>query len=265
MRKLVEARKKRPTVKERRRRARLARETLSAKGQDTSEPDKTFEQADREYRALRTEIAQLRVSEALLALLDGTPWAHAPGSMDEARLREFERQLADGLENELQLAAIERALDAMDPSYTDGQHAVLDEARDVDEILREWEELLQQRPSPERGAGFQSSYERLQRELREERDAVEGAVAALANEYANIQTTQAGSSSGPSWQQRLLAIHREQLQLRAQWRARLEDRLGRARRQLDLIRSVERLRDEAVEAELAREIALLDRELQNAG
>jgi hypothetical protein len=67
-----------------------------------------------------------------------------------------------------------------------------------------------------------ASSERLPQELREERLAVEGAVSALANEYAHIQTTQASSSSGPSWQQRLQDIREEQRQLLAQWRARLD-------------------------------------------
>jgi hypothetical protein len=204
-------------------------------------------------------------AEGLLARLDDTPWAHPPDSVDEARLREFERQLAEGLVNDQRLAEIERALDAMDPTDADWEQAVLDEAHDVDATLREWEELLRESPSPERAAGLQSRFERLQQELREERLAVEGAVSALANEYASIHTTQASSSSGPNWQQRLRAIREEQGLLLAQWRARLEARLDDARRELDAMRSVDRLRDEDVEAELARQIALLERELQSAG
>jgi hypothetical protein len=201
----------------------------------------------------------------LLAQLDETPWAHAPGSVDEARLREFEQKLAEGVMDDPQLAAIEAALDAMDPTDADWEQAVLDEADDVDETLREWEELLRQNPSPERAARLQSSFQRLQQELREERAAVEAAVSALASESAYIQTTQAGSSSGPTWQERLRAIHREQLDLQANWRVRLQERLDGIRQQLDLMRRVERFRDEASEAELARQIALLERELQLAG
>jgi hypothetical protein len=167
--------------------------------------------------------------------------------------------------NDQLLLRIEAALDAMDPTRADWEQAVLEEAHDVDEVLNEWEELLHQSPSPERAAGLQSSFARLQQELREERAAVEAAVSALANESAYIQTTQAGSSSGPTWQERLRAIHEEQLALQANWRARLQERLDSARQQLALMRRVERFRDEASEAELAREIALLERELQIAG
>jgi hypothetical protein len=216
-------------------------------------------------RAVRIEIAQLRLRERFLTKLDETPWAHGPGSVDEAQLLEFQRQLIEGLVTDQRLAEIERALDAMDPTDADWAQAVLEEAADVDETIGEWEELLNENPSPERAPEIQSSFERLQQELREERAAVEGAVSALANVYANIQTTQAGSSSGPTWQERLRAIHQEQSDLLAQWQRRLRTRLNSAQQRLNFRRRVPALHNEAVEAELGREIALLERELRLAG
>jgi hypothetical protein len=265
MKQLVELRRERARIKGKLSRTRSARDELSAIGGDTRELDGRLEQLGLQMRAVRIEIAQLRVREHFLALLDETPWAHAPGFVDEAQLREFERQLAEGAVNEQQLAGIEQALDAMDPTPADLQEAVLDEADDVDEVLSEREELLQQRLSPERAARLQASFERLQKELREARVAVDAAVASLANQYAFIEQTGASSSSGPTWRERLRAIHQEQLDLQENWRASLRARLGSAREQIDLMRRIPRFRDEAREAELAREIALLEGELQKAG
>jgi hypothetical protein len=186
---------------------------------------------------------------------EGERWlrdeAPAPGSVDETELREFERQLAEDMHRE--------------PTAADWRDAVLDEAYDVDESLNDHEDLLRQNPSLERTAELQSSFERLQRELREERVAVEGAVFALANEYAYLEQTRAGSSSGPTWQERLRELHQEQLELRANWRARLRTRLDSLRRELDVRQRLPRFSDEAAEAELAQQIALLERELRNAG
>jgi hypothetical protein len=265
MKRLVELRREARMLMQQRRRMGDTREMLIAKGEGTSEIHQKIEQTAKDLHANRIQRAQLRVKERLLALLDRTPWSDAPESVDEARLREFERQLAAGLESEQQLADIERALDAMDPTDADWEEAVREEAHDVDETLRAREALLRQSPSRERAAGLQSSSERLRRELREERLAVEAAVSALTNEYASIHTTQASSSSGRTWQQRLQDIREEQDQLLAQWRARLRERLESARRELNAMRSVERFRDEETEAELAGQIALLERELQSAG
>jgi hypothetical protein len=261
---LVEVRRELDRVKRKRNRALLARKKRIAEGQDTSKLDEEIGLAEPVLRANRIEIAQLRVRERLLNQPDEALWPHAPGSVDEPQLREFQRQLDEGVVNDQQLAEIERALDATDPTNADWEQAVVEEADDVDETFREWEALLNENPSAERTARLQSSFERLRQELREERVAVEAAVFALANESAFIQTTQAGSSSGPTWQDRLRAIHQEQLHLRADWRARLEARLESARERLNLLR-LAAPRNAAVEAELAREIALLEGELQKAG
>ena len=264
--KLVELRREIRRLKEKRRGARKRREKRLGEGQDTGAIDEKLGQIELELRAVRIEIAQRRVRARLLTLLDATPWAGAPESVDEARLREFERQLAEGigagLENEQQLVDIERALDIMDPTHADLQGAPLDEAQDVEEVLSERQGLMRQSPSPGRAAGLDSSYERLRQELREGRAALAAALFGLANEHAHIQTTRAGSSSGSGWEERLRALQEEQGRLSAHWRASLQARLESARRQLELIRLVEAFRDEAIEVELAREIALLEHELQ---
>jgi hypothetical protein len=261
MNELVELRRERERVKERYSWARGAH----GEPGDTAQRDQKLKQEEQRLRAIRISIAQLRLRERLLTRLEGTPWAHGPGSVDEAQLLEFQRLLSNELVTDQQLAEIERTLDSMYPTDADSQQAVLDEAEDVDEVLSDRDELLRQSPSPERAAGLQSSFELLQQELREERRAVEAVVADLANQYAFIQQTQAGSSNGPTWQERLRAIHQEQLDLRAEWRTRLQARLESARERLELRRLVAALRNEAVEAELAREIALLEQELRLAG
>ena len=260
---LLEVRRKHASVTQQRYRAQLVRQALIEKGGDTWGLDAKLEHVERELSRIRTERATLRIRERLLAQLGASPWAHAPGPVDEAQLRDFERQLAAGLGHEQQLDRIEQALDGMDPSHTDWPAAVLDEAHDVDEVLSEREQLRRQSPSAERAGGFESSYQRLLQELREERAAVEVAMSELANQHAYIQTTQAGSSAGPSWQERLRAIQDEQGALRARWRVGLEARLDDVRQELHVRRSIERFRDEAAEAELGREISLIEWELQN--
>jgi hypothetical protein len=164
MKGFVEVDKEYKSVRERLRLARLARGELSADGKDAGEADEKFKKAELEFRAIRLRRAELQVRERLRGQLEETPWAHAPGSVDEAQLREFQRKLAEGVVDDQQLAAIEQALDAVVPT----------------------------------------------------------------DAYASIERTRAGSSSGPTWQERLQVIYQEQLDLRAQWRARLQERLDSA-------------------------------------
>ena len=234
MKRLFEIRKQLTTVRKRRARALETQEELLAQGRDTSHFDAKVEEAQRDLHALHSELSQLKQS---LAPLKGTASGDAPANVDEP---------------------------SWGPPPVDLRQRVLAEANDVDETLGERDQLMQQRPSPERAFGLQSSYERLQQELREERAAVEVALSALVNEYAHTQTTQAGSSSGPGWQERLRALQEEQVQLRAQWRARLQARLDSARAELELLRQMT-FRDAEIEHDVSREVALLERELQRAG
>ena len=237
------------------------RKDLLADGKNTSEVDRKIEQLEARLHTVGIERAGLRERERLLARLDKTPRADAPGPVDETRLPEFERQLAAGLASPQQLVDRELTLDALDPPPAHGQDEGLDEAYAFDESPSGLDALMGQSPSAE----LESSAARLQQELREERVAVEAALSAMVNEYAHIQTTQTGPSNGPSWQVRLRNIQEEHARLRAQWRARLQTRLDRARQELHVRQSIARFRDEAAEAELARSIAVLERELQMAG
>jgi hypothetical protein len=173
------------TARERLRLARLARDKLSADGKDTRENDEELERAQLAFRAIRIRRADLHVRERLLGWPEETPRAHAPGSFDDARLREFERQLAEGVLNDQRLAAIEQALDAMVPE-------------------------------------------------------------------------------SPTWQERLRAIYQEQLNLLADWRAHLSAGRDTTRQPREDLQHLDRFLDEAREAELAREITLLEQELQLA-
>jgi hypothetical protein len=247
---------------------------LVSRGPDTSNGQQKLAAAERDQIAVRTKQAQQQVKIALLEALDRTAWTDAPRAVDEARLRELEQQLAEGALDDRQLTEIERELGAADEPLDEeffeqvwresaAQEAALHESQDVDSALSALVVLLQRSPSPERDAGLHSGFQRLQQELREERSALEAVNFELVNEFAHIQTTQASSSSGATWQQRLKAIQDEQARLREQWRARLQARLDHARQRLDAMRRVPRLSDEAAEAELASEISLLAHELQN--
>ena len=230
MKQLVGVRRAYHTVSRRRYLVRRKREQLIAEGGDTQTIDKELEAADRAFHSIKVASGQLREKGRLLARLG--PQA--------------------------------QALASTEPSDAD-RPEIVSEARDVAAVLGASAELMAQSSSPERASALQSNYERLEQELREEGAAVESALSALANEQADIQRTQAGSSRGPSWQERVRAIQEEQAQLRAQWRAALEQRLDSARRLLHVRQSVFALRDEAIEAELGREIALIERMLLRLG
>jgi hypothetical protein len=52
-------------------------------------------------------------------------------------------------------------------------------------------------------------------------------------------------------------------QLRREWKRRIEERLKDARDQLQIMQSIARYRNESIEADLLREIAVLEQHLQN--
>jgi hypothetical protein len=274
---IVELRRQDSRVRDTLRSPYREREKLTESGQDTSEVDQQIKKIQEQLAAIRTERIKLQVKEQLLALLGNMVGPDAPHAIDEARLREFERALAEGTPTEQQLTQIERELGQSEPLDADffdqiwneaaadeaARHeAVVHEAQEVDAMLSSIDELLQQIPSPERDAALHSSFQRLQQELREERSTFQAAHFALVNELAHIQTTQASSSSGATWQERLKAIHGEQLDLHRQWREGMQARLDEARRRLDAMHLVEGFRDETAEAQLGHEITLLEQELR---
>jgi predicted nuclease with TOPRIM domain len=141
---------------------------------------------------------------------------------------------------------------------------VQDEADDVDALLRALAESLEKSPSPERTAAVESGLQALQNELRQERDAVEAADFQLANEQASLNQTlgEPGSSHYAAGAQRLAEVQQQRTQLRTDWRERMQGRLDAARQELETLRSRE-ARDGLAEADLARQIELLEHEVNN--
>ena len=281
MRGQVDLRKKVDMLRKRLYDARKRLDELASREQNTSEATRRIAKLEQEFAAARIERMQLNLKERLLAELDQEDLGNLPRGIDETRVRELEseleRELAPGTLDEHHLTGLERELGNYEPTGStleqlwseleanldESEATTLYEARDVDARVNELQQLLQAPPSPARDAGAEPRFQALQRELREERNALEAVHFELVNQVAHIQTTQASSSSGATWQQRLIAIQEEQAQLREQWRARMQARLDRARHQLDTLQRDQRLRDEAAEAELTRVMALLAHELES--
>ena len=264
--------------------ARTRRAELVDAGRETQEIDQKILRLVRERDASRSRIFQLRLREKVLERLDGTASRDAPNESDETRLREFERELepaATGHLGEGRLREIQQELgesELIDAEFLESiwreaeaesgahpiQQTVQDEAEDLDALLRDLESSGK-RPSPERSATGEAGLRALQRELREERSAVEAADFALANEQAFLSQMLGGpgSSHHAAAAQRLVELQQRRLQLRSEWRERMQGRLDAARQALQVIQGIERLRDEGVEAELARKIALLEHEVNN--
>jgi paraquat-inducible protein B len=227
----------------------------------------------------------LALREKVLANLDGTTRPDASDEVNEARLRELERELerdlaGGGVLPEERLREIQHELveaELIDAEFLDEiwreaeaeeaalQEAVQDEAEDVDALLRALAESLEKSPSPERTAALESGLQALQNELRGERGAVEAADFALANEHASLIQTlgQPGSSQHAASAQRIAEVQQQRIQLRIDWRERMQRRLEAARQELRDLQSVPGLRDETLEAEVARKIALLEHEVNS--
>jgi hypothetical protein len=111
----------------------------------------------------------------------------------------------------------------------------------------------------------ESGLQALQNELREERSALEGADFQLANEHAFLSQTLGGpgSSHHAAGAQRLAEVQQQRLQLRIDWRERMQRRLDVAQQELRTLQRIERFRDATMEAELARKIALLEHEVNS--
>jgi uncharacterized protein YdcH (DUF465 family) len=94
---LVELRRERDGLGTKLGSARAARRRLIRAGKDTTETDREIARLAQELAASKPRLVQLRLREKLLAKLDGTTWTDPPGAVDEARLRELERELARDL------------------------------------------------------------------------------------------------------------------------------------------------------------------------
>ena len=267
--------------------ARAKREELRTAGRDTQDIHQKIVRLERDWTASRVRRFQLRLREAVLKLIHGTTQMDGLDARDEARLREFERELegelaAGGhlgeqrlreiqqeLESELIdaefLESIWREAEAEDRASQELQETVHAEAEEVDTLLMALSEPWGKGPSPQPAAAPETGLQALQRELQEERHAAEGADFALANEHAFLSQTlgRPGSSQHATGAQRLAELQEQRLQLRIDWRARVQARLDAARHELQTSQSREPARDEALEAELARRIALLEHEVNN--
>jgi hypothetical protein len=265
--------------------ARARRRELIRAGGDTREIEQKIARLEQQRTARRTPYVQLLLREKLLAKLDGTTRTDAPGAMDEARLRELERELehelaAGGAVPEERLQEIERELgesELIDAEFLEAiwreaeaeeaaiQESVQGEAEDVDALLQALAESTTKSPSPERTATPQSGLQALRNELWEERRSVEAADFDLANVQASLSQTLApsGSRHHAAGAQRLAEVQQQRLQLRIDWRERMQHRLDAARRELRTMQSIERFRDQTAESELVRKIALLEHEVNN--
>jgi hypothetical protein len=87
----------------------------------------------------------------------------------------------------------------------------------------------------------------------------------LANQHAAQSATlpRPGSSRHAEGIQRLNALQAGRVQLRLDWQTQMQRHLDLARRALRTAQSIDRLRDPAIEADLARQIALLEYEVQH--
>jgi hypothetical protein len=226
----------------------------------------------------------LSLREKVLAKLDGTTPTDRSHDAAEARLREFERELERELEaggvlpderlREIQdevgepelidaefLDSIWREAEAQEAAH---HETVQEEADDVDAALQGLFESWERSPSPERTAAVESGLQVLQNELRQERAAVETSDFELANLHAFLSQTLGGpgSSHYAAGAQRLADVQQQRIQLRRDWRERMQRRLHTARQELQTLQS-RGARDGLAEAELAQKIALLEHEVNN--
>jgi hypothetical protein len=255
-------------------RARQKKNQLVRESKETTKVERRLAELDAELRRLRAGLLMERTLELLIARQENDAAGNetSPGP-DEARLRAIEREIESSVLDDGRLSELERELgqtELIDEEFLNGIWHEAGEHRsedgsDVDETLRLIEELLPRIPSPERTTELQSSLDRLRNELNEERDRFEANQFALINELAYIQATLAapGTSQRGNSVARLQQIQHELVQLRVEWETRIQTRLDDVRGQLRDLRSQTRLRDEEIEAELGRAIAMLEHELQN--
>jgi hypothetical protein len=261
--------------------ARTQRKELMDQGKNTTEIDQKITRVMNEQEARKTERAELRAHALLLGMREAR--RKNPREIDEVRFRAFEQAFADpATVDEQRLGNFERELAEILRDESD----TLD-AEFFDEIWREAaaEGEAQQETahganpaapardqSPWRSPSFEPAaaaaepgFRALQIELRAQRIAFEMEDMELANQHA--AQSQAlpgpGSSRHAEGVRRLQELEAARLQLRMDWRRLMQDRLDLARQELRTTQSIERFRDEATEADLARQVALLEHEVQN--
>jgi Pretoxin HINT domain len=186
--------------------------------------------------------------------LDGSP------PVGETRLSELERKL--GLETIRRRGKRPLAEDILRETESRKKRLkpeALAEMAGVDDAVSSIVEYLEMLPSPERMAGVHSSIERLRGELNEERQLLQFHDTMLGEEQRALMDTREPAESSTVDEQ-LEAIQDERTRLRDDWQEVMQDRLSEAQRLRDS-QSTARVRDEAVEGELARLITLYENEL----
>jgi hypothetical protein len=118
--------------------------------------------------------------------------------------------------------------------------------------------------SPEPAAAVESGFQALQNELRAQRSAFELEIEALIHQHAAHSQALPGPGSSRHSEdvQRLRALEAAHLSLREGWRQQMRNRLDLARQELGTRQSLSQQRDPTIETDLARQIALLEHEVQ---
>jgi hypothetical protein len=229
----------------------------------------------------RAERNRLHARDLLLRLQDGHR-RNALQGIDEAHYRLLEVELTEpAVVDQQRLGQIEREYvslipdhnsDTLSAEYFEGmwreqesdhevtQENVRDEAQDVDAQLSALVESLRS-PSPEREVAVASNLLALQNELRQVRSDVQEKDILFDKEQQLLSEalSRPGASGDP---QRLADVHRERTQLRMEWGRQIQRRLETTQQGLRMVQSQNSLRDPEIEAELARQIAMIEREAQ---
>jgi chromosome segregation ATPase len=224
-------------------------------GEDTSDIVPTIAQLEHDLGLRRAERTRLRAQALLLGLvqaqrrneLDDQDAAFVqeiesmladPATMDERRLTEIARATADTIRGEA---------DALDEAFFDeiwggGRHDGAPDGapqetapNDVESLDEELQAILASlmEPDPE-------------------------AVPEPGSPVQRTEPPRNPDETGPSNDP-----PERDTQLRMEWKRRIEERLKDARDQLQIMQSIDRYRNESIEADLLREIAVLEQHLQN--
>jgi hypothetical protein len=242
------------------------RKKLLDEAKNTGKVDEKIARVTKEQEARKAEHTSLRAHALLLGLVE-TRRRRGPQAIEDARLRAFEQAFSDPKTvDEQQLRNFEHELagilqddsDTLDADFFD---AIWREAEAEDAAPQETGHDTSPEPLGAEGSGVQA----LKNALRAERSAFEMEIEDLIHQHA--AQSQAlpgpGSSHHAEGVQRLRALEAAHLSLRERWRQQMRNRLDLARQELRAEQSRSQYRDSTVEADLGRQIALLEHEVQH--
>jgi hypothetical protein len=258
-------------------RERSHRKQLLEDSKDTSAIDEKIAEIESDASELRAAIRQNRVRAAVRGQRETVP---APdndaylsdiereldaSAVDPARLAELERELHLEITREIDDGPLPEFFEAL---WSDGEseeerleEPVAAETAAIDDTRAQVAEYLAMPPSPERTARVHSSVERLRGEINEERARLRSLDTVLSQDYAALVLARQSSSRGSAIDAELQELRDARTHLRIKWQQNMQRRLAQAQSLLLGFQSNPRFRDDAVEAELARQIALYDNEL----